>query len=392
MTARPVDVAPAGPILLPDSGLGRGWESATLMGLTVVLLSFGLVILYSASSVLAMREGLPDTYFLLRQATAAGVGLLALILCALTPYRWWQRWSWPLLAVSVATLVVLVLPGTEAIAPVIKGSRRWLRVGAVSGQPSEFAKIAFIVWTATMAVKKASQFRSLRKGLAGFFVVWSLVLIPIALQPDLSTAVVIGLLGVMIVFAAGVRVSHFLFLGLLIVPFLYKQLAVGFRADRIEAFLNPAVDPGGAGFQVRQSLVALGSGGLTGVGIGEGRQKFGFLPEAHTDFIFAMIGEEWGLLGVGFMVALYMGIVLVGFRIASRAQDLFGELLALGFTNLIALKAMLHMSVGLGLVPPTGLSLPLVSWGRSNLVVTLAAIGVLISVARAGPGGKAARA
>ena len=392
MTARPVDVAPAGPILLPDSGLGRGWESATLMGLTVVLLSFGLVILYSASSVLAMREGLPDTYFLLRQATAAGVGLLALILCALTPYRWWQRWSWPLLAVSVATLVVLVLPGTEAIAPVIKGSRRWLRVGAVSGQPSEFAKIAFIVWTATMAVKKASQFRSLRKGLAGFFVVWSLVLIPIALQPDLSTAVVIGLLGVMIVFAAGVRVSHFLFLGLLIVPFLYKQLAVGFRADRIEAFLNPAVDPGGAGFQVRQSLVALGSGGLTGVGIGEGRQKFGFLPEAHNDFIFAMIGEEWGLLGVGFMVALYMGIVLVGFRIASRAQDLFGELLALGFTNLIALKAMLHMSVGLGLVPPTGLSLPLVSWGRSNLVVTLAAIGVLISVARAGPGGKAARA
>jgi len=218
------------------------------------------------------------------------------------------------------------------------------------------------------------------------------VLIPIVLQPDLSTAAVIGLLGVMIVFAAGVRVSHFLFLGLLTLPFLHQQFAVGFRADRIEAFLNPAVDPSGAGFQVRQSLVALGSGGLTGVGIGEGRQKFGFLPEAHNDFIFAMIGEEWGLLGVVFLVALYMGIVLVGFRIASRAQDLFGELLAIGFTNLIALQAVLHMSVGLGLVPPTGLSLPLVSWGRSNLVVTLAAVGVLISVARASPGGKAARA
>ena len=392
MTARPMDVAPARPILLLDSGLGRGWEGATLMGLTVVLLSFGLVILYSASSVLAMREGLPDTYFLLRQATAAGVGLLVLILCALMPYGWWQRWSWALLAVSVMTLVVLVLPGTEAIAPVINGSRRWLQVGAVSGQPSEFGKIAFIVWTAAMAVKKAPRFRSLRKGLAGFFLIWSLVLIPIALQPDLSTAVVIGLLGVMIVFAAGVRVSHFLFLGLLTLPFLHQQLAVGFRADRVEAFLNPAVDPGGAGFQVRQSLVALGSGGLTGVGIGEGRQKFGFLPEAHNDFIFAMIGEEWGLLGVVFLVALYMGIVLVGFRIASRAQDLFGELLALGFTNLIALQAVLHMSVGLGLVPPTGLSLPLVSWGRSNLVVTLAAVGVLISVARASPGGKAARA
>lgn len=392
MRARPIDIAPAGPIALPESGLGRGWEGATLMGLTVVLLSFGLVALYSASSVLAMREGLPDTYFLLRQVTAAGAGLLVLISCALMPYRWWQRWSWPLLGVSVASLVVLVLPGTEAIAPVINGSRRWLQLGVIGGQPSEFAKIAFIVWTAAMAVKKAPQFRSLRKGLGPFFVIWSLVLIPIALQPDLSTAMLIGLLGVMIVFAAGVRISHFLFLGLLIVPFLQKQLAVGFRADRIEAFLNPALDPAGAGFQVRQSLVALGSGGLTGVGIGEGRQKFGFLPEAHNDFIFAMIGEEWGLLGVIFLVALYMGIVLVGFRIASRAPDLFGELLALGFTNLIALQAVLHMAVGLSLVPPTGLSLPLVSWGRSNLVVTLAAIGVLISVARAAPGGKAARA
>ncbi|MEE2899181.1 MAG: putative peptidoglycan glycosyltransferase FtsW [Gemmatimonadota bacterium] len=391
MTARPTDVAPVGHVQLPDSGLGRGWEGAALMALTVVLLSFGLVTLYSASSVLATREGLPDTYFLLRQATAAGAGLMLLISCALMRYRWWKWWSWPLLGVSVVALVVLILPGTEAIAPLIRGSRRSLQIG-VSGQPSEFAKIAFVVWTAAMAVKKEPHFRSLTKGLAPFFVVWALVLIPIALQPDLSTAVLIGLLGVMIIFAAGVRISHFLFLGLLIAPFLHKQLAVGFRADRIEAFLNPAIDPSGAGFQVRQSLVALGSGGLTGVGIGQGRQKFGFLPDAHNDFIFAMIGEEWGLLGVVFVVALYLGIVLVGFRIARRAPDLFGELLALGFTNLIALQAVLHMSVGLGLVPPTGLALPLVSWGRSNLVVTLAAVGIVISVARAGSGGRVARA
>lgn len=391
MTARPTDVAPVGYVQLPDSGLGRGWEGATLMALTVVLLSFGLVTLYSASSVLATREGLPDTYFLLRQATAAGAGLMLLILCARMDYDCWKRWSGRLLGVSVVALLVLILPGTEAIAPLIRGSRRSLQIG-VSGQPSEFAKIAFVVWTAAMAVKKAPLFKSLTKGLAPFLVVWALVLIPIALQPDLSTAVLIGLLGVMIIFAAGVRILHFLFLGLLIVPFLQKQLAVGFRADRIEAFLNPAIDPSGAGFQVRQSLVALGSGGLTGVGIGQGRQKFGFLPDAHNDFIFAMIGEEWGLLGVVFVVALYLGIVGVGFRIARRAPDLFGELLALGFTNLIALQAVLHMSVGLGLVPPTGLALPLVSWGRSNLVVTLAAIGIVISVARAASGGRVARA
>ena len=167
---------------------------------------------------------------------------------------------------------------------------------------------------------------------------------------------------------------------------------VPYRAERIAVFFDRLADPAGAGFQVSQSLVALGSGGLSGVGIGEGRQKFGFLPDAHTDFIFAMIGEEWGLIGVVALVGLYVSMVLVGFRIASRAPDLFGELLAIGFSSLIAVQAILHMAVGLALAPTTGLALPLVSYGRSNLVVTLVALGILISIARATPGGKAARA
>ncbi len=391
MTARPMDVAPAGPVRLPDSGLGRGWEAAAILGLTVLLLAFGLVTLYSASSVLAMRQDYADTYYVLRQAAGAGIGMIALFVCALIPYQMWERWAWPLVWMSVLTLVILILPFTEAIAPEVNGSRRWLRIG-VSVQPSEFAKIAIVVWTAALAVKKAPQFKSLRRGLAPFFVVWAAVLIPIALEPDLSTTFLIALLGVTIVFAAGARIAHFVFLGLLLAPVFLNQLAVGFRQDRVEAFLNPALDPDGAGFQVRQSLVSLGSGGLTGVGFGEGRQKFGFLPEAHNDFIFAMVGEEWGLLGVVALVSVYMAIVLVGFRIAARAPDLFGELLAIGFTTLIALHAVLHMAVGLGLVPATGLSLPLVSYGRSNLVATLAAVGILISVARSAPGGKAARA
>jgi cell division protein FtsW len=195
-----------------------------------------------------------------------------------------------------------------------------------------------------------------------------------------------------VVFAAGARVGHFVFLALLTLPLLLLQLEVQFRADRIQAFLDPASDPAGAGFQVRQSLVALGSGGVTGVGFGEGRQKFGFLPEPHNDFIFAMVGEEWGFLGVGLLVATYLALILVGFRVARRAPDLFGELLAIGFTSLVALHAVLHMSVALGLVPPTGLALPLVSYGRSNLLVTLAGLGILVSVARAAPGGQGARA
>jgi len=391
MAARPMDVAPARPVTLPDAGIGRGWEPTAVVLLTLLLLAFGLVTLYSASSVLAWRQDLPDTYFVLRQAGGALLGLLLLGVCALVPYESWARWAWPMLWTSVALLVLIVLPGTEAIAPEVNGARRWLRLG-INVQPSEFAKLAVIVWTATIAVKKQAQFRSLVVGLGPFFLIWGLVLVPIALEPNLSTVLVIAALGVLVVFAAGARVAHFAFLGLLVLPFVRRQLEVGFRADRIEAFLNPASDPAGAGFQLQQSLVALGSGGLTGVGFGEGRQKFGFLPEAHNDFIFAMVGEEWGLVGVALLVATYLALILVGFRIAARAPDLFGELLAVGITSLIALQASLHMAVGLGLLPTTGVALPLFSYGRSHLLATLAALGILVSVARSAPGGKGARA
>jgi len=392
MTTRPMDIAPTGPVRLPDSGLGKGWEAAAVMGLTLLILSVGFVTLYSASSVYALRMGLSDTYFVLRQVGGAGLGLGILFVCALTPYRLWARLAWPLLLVTILMLVLLVLPWTESIAPEIKGARRWLTIGGGGLQPSEVAKVAVIVWTAALAVRKVEHFRSLRRGLLPFLAVWGCVLFLVAKQPDLSTALVIGLLGGIVVFAAGARIAHFAFLGLLVAPIVKAQLAVGFRADRIDAYLNRVTDPVGAGFQVHQSLVALGSGGISGVGIGEGRQKFGFLPEAHNDFIFAMIGEEWGFIGVALLVALYVAVVMVGFRIASRAPDLFGELLAIGFASLIAAQAILHMAVGLALAPTTGLALPLISYGRSNLVVTLAALGILMSVARAAPGGKAARA
>jgi len=392
MAARPLDVAPAGPVTLPDAGLSRGWEPTAVVLITLLLLAFGLVTLYSASSVLGWRQNLPDTYFVFRQAGGALLGLVLLAVCALVPYERWARWAWPLLWTSVALLVVIVLPGTEAIAPEVNGARRWLRLLGINFQPSEFAKLAVIVWTATIAVKKQAHFKSLVMGLGPFFLIWAVVLIPVALEPNLSTVLVIAALGVLVVFTAGARVAHFAFLALLVLPFVRRQLEVGFRADRIEAFLNPATDASGAGFQLQQSLVALGSGGLTGVGFGEGRQKFGFLPEAHNDFIFAMVGEEWGLVGVVLLVATYLALILVGFRIARRAPDLYGELLAVGVTSLIALQASLHMAVGLGLLPTTGVALPLFSYGRSHLLATLAAIGILVSVARSAPGGKGARA
>ena len=380
---RRLDLAPAGPSTLPDAGIGRGWESGLLLTATLLLVSFGLVTLYSASVFLAQRQGLPDWYYVVRQAGGAVAGLGALWVCACIPYRTWRFAAWPLVIVVAALLIVVVLPGTTTLAPEINGARRWIVMGGITVQPSELAKLAVVVWTAAVAVRKADRLGSLTRGVLPFLMVWALLVGPIIAEPNLSAACLVALLGGIVLFAAGGRIGHFVFLGLLAVPFLGAQLAVSFRTRRIATFLEPGSDLSDAGFQVHQSLVAIGSGGLTGAGFGEGRQKFGFLPEAHNDFIFAMVGEEWGLLGVVFLITLYTAIVVVGMRVARCARDEFAQLLALGLTGIVGLQALLHMAVGLGLVPATGLALPLVSYGRSNQVVTLAAIGILMAVARA---------
>ncbi len=380
---RRLDVAPAGPFTLPDVGIGRGWEGAVLLAATLVLLSFGLVTLYSASAFLAQRQGLPDWHYAVRQAAGAALGLTILWTCARVPYQLWRHAAWPLLLAVAALLIAVVLPSTVAIAPEINGARRWLVFGGVALQPSELAKLAIVVWTAALAVRKTEQLSSLSRGLLPFLLAWAVLIAPILVEPNLSTAFVVALLGGVVLFAAGARIGHFIFLGLLALPFLWVQLQVSFRANRLAAFLDSASDPAGAGFQVHQSLVAIGSGGLAGAGFGEGRQKFGFLPEAHNDFIFAMVGEEWGLLGVSFLLLLYGSLVVVGIRVARRAPDEFGQLLAIGLTAVVGVQALLHMAVGLGLVPPTGIALPLISYGRSNQLVTLAAVGMLMAVARA---------
>ena len=395
MTARAVDLAPSGPLALPITGIGRGWEAGAILTLTLLLLSLGLVTLYSASAFLAQRQGLPDYYYVLRQATGMAAGLAILGVCAWVPHGLWRRLAWPMVIVAFILLVIVIAPGTESIAPLINGARRQLRVG-LTFQPSELAKVAVVVWTAALSIRKQKEFQSLRRGLAPFLLVWGAIMVPIALEPDLSTAFLIGMTGCLIVYVAGARLAHFLFLGLLALPVLYSQLDVAFRARRMISYLDPSADPAGAGFQVHQSLLAFGSGGLAGVGFGQGRQKLGFLPEAHNDFIFAMIGEEWGLIGVTATVLLYLFLILVGFRVAARSPDLFGQILAVGLTSMIAMHAILHMAVGLSLVPATGVALPLISYGRSNLLVTLASLGILMSISRASerplPAGRRARA
>jgi cell division protein FtsW len=383
LRARPPELAAAA------SRLGVGWEGPTLLLLTLVLLSFGLVSVYSASAVLAQSRGWPDYHFVLRQALGASVGLLLLALAAQLDYRRLRRLAWPLLILVIAALVVVVLPGTQAIAPAVNGARRWLVLGGVAVQPAEFAKLAVVVWTAALAVKKQEQLTSLSRGLLPFLLVWGVVVGLLFLEPALSAAIMVLLLASLVAFAAGARIGHFLLLAVVGLPLLWTQVeSVGYRMRRIAAFLDASHDPAGISYQISQSLTALGSGGILGRGFGRGQQKFGFLPEPHNDFIYAMIGEEWGLIGTFCVTALFVLLGLIGYRVARQAPDLFGTLLAIGLTNLIVVQALLHMAVNLALVPTTGVTLPFLSYGRSSLLVCLLAVGVLINIARASEAGR----
>jgi len=233
-------------------------------------------------------------------------------------------------------------------------------------------------------VKKQDRLHSLSKGLLPFLVVWLPIVVLVLAEPNMSAALLLLLLSALVLFAGGARIGHFIFFGLLAVPVLWHQIAgAGYRMRRIAAFLDPTGDPDGSSYQIYQSLIAVGSGGLGGLGFGESRQKFGFLPYPHNDFLFSMIAEEWGLAGIVFVVALFSAFLVVGYRIAARAPDRFGYLVAVGMTNMIAVSAFLHMGVALSLLPTTGVALPFMSYGGSALLGYFAVVGILLSVARA---------
>jgi cell division protein FtsW len=365
------------------SRFGRGWEAPALLLITTFLFCFGLVSVYSASAVRAQAQGLADYHFVVRQMSGGVIGFALLGLLAVLDHRWLRLFAWPLLVGVIVMLLLMVLPGTETIAPVTNGARRWLYLGPIGVQPSEFAKPILIAWTAALAVKKQDSLSSLTRGLGPFLLVWALVVGLIAIQPSLTVAATTVLLCLLVLFAAGARIAHFVVLGVAGLPVLLLAIGnVAYRARRVFAFLNPEEAASGSGYQPVQALIAVGSGGVLGRGFGRGQQKFGFLPEPHNDYIFAMIGEEWGVVGLLVLVALFTGFALIGYRIAREARDPFSALLAVGLTNLIAVQAFLHMGVNLALLPPTGVTMPLVSYGRSSLLVCLASVGILMNIAR----------
>jgi cell division protein FtsW len=367
----------------PLALLGKGWEAPALLMLTTIALSFGLVSVYSASAARAVLEDVPDYFYVVRQAMGGAAGLVLMVVAAHTDYRRLRLLAWPILCAAAAAVAVTILPGSEVIAPVMNGARRWLVLGPVRIQPSEVAKLALMIWTAAMVVQKQDRLHSLTRGLGLFLLVWGIVVGMIAAEPSLSAAMLTLLLSGLVLFAGGGRIGHFLLLAVLGLPLLWSHLgALSYQMQRIVTFLDPTHDVAGVSYQINQALIALGSGGLFGRGFGHGQQKYGFLPEPHNDFLFATIGEEWGFAGMLGVIMLFMGFALVGYRIARQAPDAFGFLMAVGVTNLIVVQALLHMAVNLAVIPTTGVTLPLMSYGRSSLLVCMVAVGILMNVAR----------
>lgn len=356
------------------------WETRLLAVVTATLTAFGIAMIYGASSLVRTRDGgVAGGTFALNQFIGALAGGILMVIIARMDYRRLRPLAWPLMIVTLVFLLIVVLPGTQFIAPSLNGARRWIRLPLFSFQPSELARLAVIIWCAMLATKKGEQVREFKKGLVPFLVVIGLVSFLILLQPNMSMAVLVALLGGIVLFSAGAKIGHFLLLGLTaIIGGLQLIQLAGYRADRLDKFLNGADGTS----QIYQSLVGFGSGRVFGVGFGQGQQKFGFLAYSYSDFIFSTVGEEWGFFGVALIVVLFALFCWLGFRIARTAEDPFGQYLATGLTAAVGVTAVMHMAVTLSLMPTTGLTLPFISAGRSSLIVSLIGTGILLSIGR----------
>ncbi len=379
------DAAKATPVRGVRERWRSGVEARVLTMVMVLLVCLGLVVLYSASALTALDADLPPHTFLVRQAAGALVGLLAFAVVAKIDAEFWRKLSWPIMIASLLAMLVTVLPFTESIAPAVGGSRRFLFGRSL--QPAEFAKLAVILWTPMLLLKKAPVMRRLGKGLGPFLVVIGALSLIALKQPDVSMAITYCLLMAVILFAGGARIGHFVFLALLAIPLLLHQLAgKAYLWNRLVSFFTPDASNATSVallYQQEQSLIAIGSGQLLGVGFGEGNQQRGWIPLAYNDFIASVVGEEFGFLGMSVLILAFAGYAWLGFRIARRARTPYQSLVAIGLTFITVSTAFVHLGVAVNLLPNTGLTLPFISWGRSNLVLTMIMTGILVNIGSA---------
>lgn len=346
------------------------------------LISIGVVMIYSSSSIYAWEKYKDSLFFLKRHTVFLAIGILLTFLVMSIDYRKLKRFARPLLIFSLLMLILVLIPG---IGREVSGARRWFRLKFISFQPSELANIALIIYMADFIARKENDIRTFLRGFLPVMAVLGATLLLILAQPDLGTTLALGIVVFIMLFVSGVRLSYLLSVILCSLPMLYILIfSVPYRRTRIMAFLNPWADPKGGGFQIIQSQIALGSGGIFGVGLGQSKQKLFYLPAAHTDFIFSIIGEELGLLGTIGVIILLIIFMRHALKIIKNAPDRFGFFLALGLVLMISLKAVINIGVSCGLFPTKGLPLPFISYGGSSFIFDMLSVGLLLNIARTG--------
>lgn len=353
----------------------------TLIVILIMLLLAGLLVLFSATYYTAQDRGDPLSE-VKHQLLGIALGTLAMMVTCRIPYRFWRD-TWVVtgaLALSAVLLILVIIPG---IGKYLNGSRRWLSVGGISFQPSEIAKIALVLYMATTLTYRGQRIRKLWTGIVPVLLVPGVMFLMIMAQPNLSTGGSILIVSLIMILISGARWRHIslMTVGGLIVGTAYA-LSAEYRRDRLLSFTNPFAQMSDEGYQLSQSLIAFGSGGLFGMGLGMGRQKYAYLPYPESDFIFAIVGEDFGLLGCAAVIALFVAFMCCGMRIAMRCMDKFGALLAAGITCTISVQAFLNMGVVIGILPTTGLPLPFFSSGGTSISITMAAVGILLNISR----------
>ena len=354
-----------------------------LIAVVLALVGFGLIMVFSTSTVVSGELYGSQSRIFIRQLVLVIVSLLVLMVTMRIDYHFYQRREVVYLGlVGSGALLVYVL-----FTPVSGGVQRWIRLGPTSFQPSELAKLAVILFTAFYLVSRKEEFHSLWRGLVPYLAIVGAVILLVLAEPDLGTAASIALSASLLLFLGGLRYRYFVGLFLMAVPALYFLVVrVPYRLNRIQAFIDPEKDPFGMGYQIRQSLIAVGSGGWNGLGYAQGKQKLFFLPEPHTDFIYAVVGEELGFLGCAALIILFAMLFWRGAKIAMRADTPFGTYLGLGIVCMIVFQAFINMSMVISLLPTKGFPLPFVSVGGSSMIVTMSAVGILLNISSQGSG------
>ncbi|WP_339227572.1 putative lipid II flippase FtsW [Oceanobacillus sp. FSL K6-2867] len=351
----------------------------TLMITPILLAGFGIVMIYSASMVTAVVEGNESTHYLIRQSVWFVVGMLGFILCSIFPYKYYQKLMKFIILFIVILLVAVLIFGNS-----VNNAKSWFQIGPASMQPAEFAKLGLIMYLASVYSKKQAYINQFNTGVLPPLILTGIVLGLIVLQPDIGTASIIFLIACTVIFSSGIRLKHLsiliaigVVLALLAGPFLVTDE----RLSRFTGAYEPFATPDSDGYQLIQSYVAIGVGGITGEGLGQSVQKLGYLVEAHTDFIMAIVAEELGFIGVLIVIGMLAIIVLRGIFIARKCNDSFGALLALGISSMVGIQTFINLGSISGLLPITGVPLPFVSYGGSSLLIMLISMGILNNIA-----------